>query len=189
MRPEQSAFTPPKIELQAPGSLRELMQYWAEDFESHDRDLSRPGFRALVVYRFGNYRMHVRKPWRAGLTLVYRALFQYVRNHYGVEVPFSAKIGRRVVFEHQGGIVIHGCSVIGDECVIRQGVTLGNRHMNAPFDAPVLGQRVNVGAGAKLLGGIQVGDGASIGANSVVLRDVPTGGTAVGIPARVVPER
>jgi serine O-acetyltransferase len=141
------------------------------------------------VYRFGNYRMHVRKPWRAGLTLVYRKLFQFCRNHYGVEVPFSAKIGRRVVFEHQGGIVIHGCSVIGDECVIRQGVTLGNRHMQAPFDAPVLGRRVNVGAGAKLLGGIEVGDDAKIGANSVVLIDVPGGATVVGIPARVVPER
>jgi serine acetyltransferase len=180
---------PPPPELQAPGTLRELAAYVAEDFVAHDRDASRPGFRALLVYRFGNYRMHVPRPWRAGLTVVYRAMFNYVRNQYGVEVPFSAKIGRRVVIEHQGGIVIHGCSVIGDDCIIRQGVTLGNRHMNAPFDAPVLGQRVNVGAGAKLLGGIQVGDGASIGANSVVLRDVPSGGTAVGIPARLVPDR
>jgi serine O-acetyltransferase len=168
--------------------LRELVEYVVEDYQAHDHDLSRPGFRALLVHRFGNYRMHVRKPWRAGLTLVYRALFQYVRNHYGVEVPFSAKVGRRVVFEHQGGIVIHGCSVIGDECIIRQGVTLGNRHMEAPFDAPVLGRGVNVGAGAKLLGGIHVGDDASIGANSVVLKDVPAGGTAVGIPARVLDE-
>ena len=177
---------PPAVELQAPSSLRELWQYAVEDYEMHERDLSRPGFRALLVYRFGNWRMHVRKPWRAGFTLLYRSMFRYVRNHYGVEIPFSAKIGRRVVIEHQGGIVIHGCSVIGDDCVIRQGVTLGNRYMHSPFDAPVLGQRVNVGAGAKLLGGIQVGDDASIGANSVVLKDVPAGGTAVGIPARLL---
>jgi serine O-acetyltransferase len=176
----------PPVELQAPSTLRELVQYWAEDYQAHDRDLSRPGFRAMFVHRFGNYRMHVAKPWRAGLTLMYRTMFQYVRNHYGVEVPFSAKVGRRVVFEHQGGIVIHGCSVIGDDCVIRQGVTLGNRHMNEPFSAPVLGQRVNVGAGAKVLGGVHVGDDASIGANSVVLTDVPEGGTAVGIPARLL---
>jgi serine O-acetyltransferase len=174
------------VELQAPSSLRELWEYAHEDYEMHERDLSRPGFRALLVYRFGNWRMHVRKPWRAGFSLLYRSMFRYVRNHYGVEIPFSAKIGRRVVIEHQGGIVIHGCSVIGDDCVIRQGVTLGNRYMHSPFDAPVLGQRVNVGAGAKLLGGIQVGDDASIGANSVVLKDVPAGGTAVGIPARLL---
>lgn len=184
-----AAPAPPPVELQAPSSVRELLQFWAEDFQAHSRDHSRPGFRAMLVYRFGNYRMHISRPWRAPLTLVYRALYQYVRNHYGVEVPFSAKIGRRVVFEHQGGIVIHGCTVIGDDCIIRQGVTLGNRHMNEPFTAPVLGHRVNVGAGAKVLGGITIGDDANIGANSVVLHDVPAGGTAVGIPARLLGNR
>lgn len=186
MMSAKSRPTPPPVELQAPSSVRELLQYWIEDYQAHDYDQSRPGFRAMVVYRFGNYRMHVRRPWRAGLTLIYRSLYRYIRNHYGVEVPYSAKIGRRVVIEHQGGIVIHGCSVIGDDCIIRQGVTLGNRHLNEPFVAPVLGKRVNIGAGAKVLGGIQVGDGANIGANSVVLIDVPPGGTAVGIPARLL---
>jgi serine O-acetyltransferase len=138
------------------------------------------------VHRFGNYRMHWTRPWRSGMTLVYFALYRHVRNHYGIELPFSAKLGRRVVFEHQGAIVIHGGSVIGDDCIIRQGVTLGNRTLNAPFDAPVLGNKVNVGAGAKLLGPVRVGDGANIGANSVVLRDVPPGRTAIGIPARVL---
>jgi hypothetical protein len=176
----------PAQELQPPATLRELVQYWKEDYEVHQRDRTRPGFRALVVHRFGNYRMHLSKPWRAALSPIYRRLYRYCRNHYGVELPFSAKVGRRVMIEHQGGIVIHGCSVIGDDCIIRQGVTLGNRHMNAPFDAPVLGQRVNVGAGAKLLGRIHVGHDAGIGANSVVLCDVPAGGTAVGIPARVL---
>ena len=70
--------------------------------------------------------------------------------------------------------------------MIRQGVTLGIRHMDTPFDAPVLGRRVNLGAGAKVLGKVAVGDNAAIGANSVVLRDVPAGSTAVGIPARVL---
>lgn len=183
-------ITPPPLELQAPASLRELMQYWSEDYEVHERDFTRPGFLALAVYRFGNYRMHLKRgPVRAGLTAVYRALYLYIRNHCGVEVPFSAKIGRRVVIEHQGGIVIHGCTVIGDECILRQGVTLGNRHMDAPYDAPVLGRRVNVGAGAKVLGAIQIGDHANIGANSVVLQDVPAGGTAVGVPARLLGKR
>jgi len=181
--------TPPPVELQPPSNVRELLQYWAEDLQAHERDLTRPGFLALAVHRFGNYRMHVRRPWRIGLTAVYRTLYRYVRNHYGVELPFTAKIGRRVIIEHQGAIVIHGCSVVGDESIIRQGVTLGNRHTQAPFDAPVLGKRVNVGAGAKLLGRVQIGDGANIGANSVVLHDVPAGSTAVGIPAKPLPER
>lgn len=179
----------PPLELQSPATLRELLAYWAEDLRAHEGDSTRPGFRALAVHRFGNWRMHVKRPWRMPLTFIYRSLFVYVRNHYSVEVPFSAKIGRRVVIEHQGGIVIHGNTVIGDECVIRQGVTMGNRHSTEPFDAPVLGKRVNVGAGAKLLGHVFVGDGANIGANSVVLKDVPAGRTAVGIPARLLTER
>jgi len=177
---------PPTLKLQAPDTLRELVQYWAEDLRAHGGDVTRPGFRALAVHRFGNYRMHVKRPFRVGLTLLYRFMHQYVRNHYGVEVPFSARIGRRVVIEHQGGIVIHGDSVIGDECVIRQGVTLGNRHLDTPFDAPVLGKRVNVGAGAKLLGRIEIGDNATIGANAVVLQDIPAGATAVGVPAHIL---
>lgn len=176
----------PAPPLQGPRTLRELMQYWAEDYEVHRRDSSTPGFRAIAVHRLGNYRMHLPKPWRGVLTLFYQPLFEHCRNHYGVELPYSAKIGRRVLIEHQGGIVIHGCAEIGDECVIRHGVTLGNRHMNAPFAAPVLGKRVNVGAGAKILGGIHIGSDASIGANAVVLDHIPAGCSAVGNPARVL---
>jgi serine O-acetyltransferase len=90
-----------------------------------------------------------------------------------------------VVIEHQGCIVIHGNCEIGDDCIIRQGVTLGNRNLDRPFDAPRLGRRVNVGAGAKILGAVDVGDGAAIGANAVVLEDVPAGDLAVGVPARI----
>jgi serine O-acetyltransferase len=176
-------------ELQGPGSLRELAQYWVEDFRAHERDLTRPGFRAVAVHRFGNYRMHWPRYARAGMSVFYRMLYRYIRDHYGIELPYSAKLGRRVVFEHQGGIVIHGDSVIGDDCIIRQGVTLGNRHLDAPFAAPVLGKRVNVGAGAKILGPVHIGDNANIGANAVVLNDVPAGGTALGVPARPIPAK
>jgi serine acetyltransferase len=182
------AAGPPPLELQPPATLGELFEYWGEDYRAHERDSTRPGFRAVAVHRFGNYRMHLKLPWRAGLSVFYRMLFRYVRNHYSIELPYSAKLGRRVVFEHQGCIVIHGSSVIGDDCIIRQGVTLGNRHLSAPFDAPVLGCKVNVGAGAKLLGKVRIGDGANIGANSVVLRDVPEGRTAIGIPAKLLEE-
>jgi serine O-acetyltransferase len=186
-RPTPLAVVAGQAAWPGPGSLRELWEYWAEDLRSHEGESSRPGFRALAVYRFGVYRMHwPRNVLRMAMSVIYRFLFRWVRNHYSIELPYSAKVGRRVVIEHQGAIVIHGNSVIGDECIIRQGVTLGNRHLNAPFDAPVLGRGVNVGAGAKILGNVKIGDKAVIGANAVVLRDVPAGRTAVGVPAKLM---
>lgn len=164
--------------------------FWAlisEDYRTHGRDWTRPGFRAVAVHRFGTWRMGIRSRLiRAPFSLVYRWMYRFVRNFYGIELPYSVVLGRRVVIEHQHGIVIHGSSVIGDDCVIRQGVTIGNRYLHKPLEAPVLGHRVNVGAGAKLLGGIRIGDDASIGANAVVLRDIPSGATAVGIPAVIL---
>ena len=112
-----------------------------------------------------------------------------MRNRYGIELPYSAKIGRRVIVEHQSGIVVHGNAEIGDDSIIRQGVTLGNKTMDRPADAPVLGRGVNVGAGAKILGAVRIGDCAQIGANAVVLSDVPAGMVAVGVPARVLAGR
>ena len=178
-----------ELALHGPASVAELWNTWVEDWHAHGCDSSRPGFRAIAVHRLGAYRMHLPRPWRFWLSVLYRALFRYVRNHYSIELPYSAQIGRRVVIEHQGAIVIHGNSVIGDDCIVRQGVTLGNRHLSAPFDAPILGRRVNVGAGAKLLGRVRIGDDACIGANAVVLCDVPAGETAVGIPAKLIGSR
>ena len=161
-----------------------------EDWTAHGRDWTRPGFRSMAVYRFGVWRMNVRpKILRAPFSIVYRWMYRRCRNHYGIEVPYSARIGRRVVIEHQSGIVIHGNSEIGDDCIIRQGCTLGNKSLDRPLDAPKLGKRVNVGAGAKILGAVTVGDDAIIGANSVVLKDVPAGFIAVGIPAMNVAPR
>ena len=163
---------------------------WAqikEDWIAHDRDWTRPGFRAVAVYRFGVWRMTVRpRLLRLPLSLLYRSLYRHCRNHYGIELPYTAKLGRRVVIEHQSGIIVHGSCEIGDDCILRQGVTLGNKSPQCPQDAPKLGRRVNVGAGAKILGLITVGDGAIVGANAVVVHDVPEGATAVGIPAQVV---
>ncbi|MEM7682855.1 MAG: serine O-acetyltransferase [Planctomycetota bacterium] len=166
---------------------------WAqvrEDLRHHEGDWTRPGFRALAVYRFGVWRMGVRsKALRAPLSVVYRMLFRRCRNRYGIELPYSAQVGRGVVIEHQGAIVVHGSAVLGDGCVIRQGVTIGNRYLDKPLEAPVLGRNVNVGAGAKLLGAITLGDGSSVGANAVVLQDVPAKAAAVGIPAKVIPAK
>ena len=118
--------------------------------------------------------------------MLYRVLFRRARNVYGIELPYSVDLGRRVIIEHQGGIVVHGNAVIGDDCIIRQGVTIGNRSLDRPQDAPVLGARVNVGAGAQILGSVVGGDDAGIGANAVVLSDIPSHATAVGVPARVL---
>jgi len=164
-----------------------LLAQVIEDWKTNGRDWTKPGFQALAVHRFGNWRMRVKpKVVRAPLSVAYRALFRGVRNVYGIELPYSARIGRRVVIEHQGSIVVHGNAVVGDECILRQNVTLGNRTMDQPWDAPILGARVNVGAGAKILGAVTIGEGAQVGANAVVHVDVPAGAVAVGVPARLI---
>ncbi len=164
-----------------------LWQQLQEDWEAHGRDWTKPGFQAVAIQRFGVWRMSI-KPilLRAPLSIFYRSLYRRVRNTYGIDLPYTVQLGRRVVIEHQGAIVIHGNCVIGDDCIIRQGVTLGNRHLDRPLEAPVLGDRVNVGAGAKILGQVHLSDDVNIGANAVVLIDVPAGETAVGIPAKVL---
>jgi serine acetyltransferase len=164
-----------------------LWQQIREDWEAHGRDWTKPGFRAVAVYRFGAWRMQMQpKLLRAPLSILYKSLYRKVRNGYGIDLPYTVKLGRRVVIEHQNGIIIHGYSEIGDDSIIRQGVTLGNRYLDRPFDAPKLGARVNVGAGAKILGKVTLGEGASVGANAVVLSDIPAGQTAVGIPAKIL---
>lgn len=164
-----------------------LWQQIKEDWIAHGRDWTRPGFRAVAVQRFGVWRMKIEpKILRAPFSILYRALFRKIRNTYGIELPYTVQLGRRVIFEHQSGIVIHGDCSIGDDSIIRQGVTLGNRYLDRPFDAPKLGARVNVGAGAKIFGNVTIGDGANIGANAVVLCDVPAGATAVGLPAKII---
>lgn len=162
-----------------------LLQQIKADWINHGKDWTRPGFRALVFYRFGVWRMQVRpKLLRAPFSVVYRFLYRYARNHYGIEIPYSAEIGQDVVIEHQSGIVIHGNSRIGNACIIRQGVTLGNRSLDLPHDAPELGEGVNVGAGAKILGKVKIGDHAVVAANAVVLKNVPAFHLAAGVPAK-----
>ena len=168
----------------------EALGFWQqirEDLKVHEGDWTRPGFRAVAVARFGMWRMKIKsKLLRAPLSIFYRSLYRHVRNVYGIELPYTTQLGRRVIIEHQSAIVIHGYSQIGDDCVIRQGVTIGNRYLHRPLEAPKLGNRVNIGAGAKILGNVTIGDDVSIGANAVVLCDVPTGATVVGIPAKII---
>jgi serine O-acetyltransferase len=145
------------------------------------------GFWALQVYRFGHLRYRFQsKLVRYPLAALHLVLSKLAEMLCGVTIGVAAKIGRRLVIEHSGAIVVHGNTVIGDDCIIRQGVTIGNRRMDRPMEAPRIGNRVNIGAGAKILGAVQVGDDADIGANAVVITDVPAGALAVGVPARIV---
>lgn len=158
-----------------------------EDWIAHKRDWTKPGFRAVAIQRFGVWRMKIEpKLLRAPFSLLYRALYRKVRNTYGIDLPYTVELGRRVIIEHHSGIIIHGDSVIGNDSIIRQGVTLGNRYLDRPYEAPKLGKQVNVGAGAKILGNVTIGDEANIGANAVVLKDVPEKKTVVGIPAKII---
>ncbi|MBE9186716.1 serine acetyltransferase [Microcoleus sp. LEGE 07076] len=158
-----------------------------EDWIGNGRDWTKPGFRAVAVQRLGVWRMQVEpKVLRAQRSILYRSLYRKIRNTYGIDLPYTVRLRRRVVIEHQNAIIIHGYCIIGDHCIIRQGVNLRKCYLHRPLKAPKLGDRVNVGAGAKLLGGISLGDGANIGANAVVLSDVPAGSTAVGIPAKIL---
>jgi serine O-acetyltransferase len=164
-----------------------LLAIIREDWANHDRDWTLPGFRAMAVYRLGHWHRAIRfMPFRLIVKRVHLTLYRYVRNHYGIELRYTAILGRRVRIEHQGGIVIHGYCRIGDDCVIRHGVTLGIRSPDRPFHVPVLGNGVDIGAGAKILGDVVLGDRCRIGANAVVLHDVPPSASAVGVPARIL---
>lgn len=156
-----------------------------EDFRAHERDPWRQGVWALAVYRFGRWRYRVRPALlRRPLSLLYKFMKIGVQISTGIDLPCETRVGRRLVIEHFGGIVVSGDSVIGDDVTLRHGVTLGLRRTGVA-GAPVIGNRVDIGAGAKILGPVHIGDGAVIGANAVVLCDVPAGALAVGVPARI----
>lgn len=140
-----------------------------------------PGLHALVWHR------NIAHPlWRAGFKWLARWLAHWGRWATGIEIHPGAAIGRRVFIDHGMGIVIGETAVIGDDCTLYHGVTLGGTSWNKGKRHPTLGRGVVIGAGAKVLGPIDVGEGAKIGSNAVVVRDVPRGATAVGIPARIV---
>ena len=153
---------------------RRLARLVREDWEVHFRDWTQPGFRAIAVHRFGTWVGQLRRrPIRVVLRRVHRTMFRYVRNHYGIELPVTAVVGRRVIIGHQSGIVIHANAVIGDECFLRQNVTIGATSLERGDEAPTLGRGVSLGCGAVILGGITIGDRAKIGPNTVVMIDVP----------------
>ena len=154
-----------------------------EDLRAHRGDWFAQGFWALVVYRFGRWRYGVRPAIvRKFFSLLYWISFKLVQIVTGIELPCEAQIGRNFVIDHFGGIVISGYAKFGDNCRIRNGVVVGLRRVDEPC-APIIGNDVDIGAGAKILGPITVGNNVVIGANAVVIDDVPDHSIAVGVPA------
>ena len=140
-----------------------------------------------MVYRFGRWRYGVRPPLlRKVFSLFYKVLYKVVQIVTGIELPCEAEIGRNFVIDHFGGIIISGYARFGDNCRIRNGVVVGLQNVNEPV-APHIGDNVDIGAGAKVLGNINVGNNVVIGANAVVVKDVPDNSIAIGNPAVIKP--
>ncbi|CAK0750863.1 Serine acetyltransferase [uncultured Gammaproteobacteria bacterium] len=142
-----------------------------------------PGFHAIMVHRLA------RKLWRAGWLLSARTVSQMARWLTGIEIHPGATIGQRFFIDHGMGVVIGETAEIGNDVHMYHGVTLGGTSLARGKRHPSIGDGVIIGAGAKVLGAIVVGRGARIGANAVVVSDVPPGATMVGIPAKVVTPR
>lgn len=139
-----------------------------------------PGFHALLFHRLSS------RLWGWGLRWLARFTSHIGRWLTGIEIHPGASIGRRFFIDHGMGVVIGETAAIGDDCTLYHGVTLGGTSWNKGKRHPTLGRGVVVGAGAKILGPVTIGDGAKVGSNAVVVKDVPAGATAVGIPARIL---
>ncbi|MDD5029955.1 MAG: serine O-acetyltransferase [Rhodoferax sp.] len=140
-----------------------------------------PGLHAVILHRLAHYF------WTSGFKWLGRFTSHMARFLTGIEIHPGAKIGERVFFDHAMGVVVGETAEVGDDCTIYQGVTLGGTSLyKGAKRHPTLGRGVVVGAGAQVLGGFSVGDGAKVGSNAVVTKPVPAGATAVGNPARII---
>lgn len=160
-----------------------------QDFRNHGGSLGAQGFWVMAVYRFGRWRYGVRPALlRKLMSLAYHVAYKLVQVLTGIELPCEVEIGRNFVIDHFGGIVVSGYAKFGDDCRIRTGVVVGLARVDDPC-APVIGNHVDIGTGAKLLGRIRIGNNVLIGANAVVVTDVPDDSIAVGVPAAIRPRR
>jgi serine O-acetyltransferase len=160
-----------------------------EDLRTYEGDWSRQGLWVMVPYRFGRWRYAIKNRFfRMPFSGLYKMLKLVSQILTGIDLPCEVEIGKRFRIEHFGDIIISGDTRFGDDVVIRNGVTVGLRHTGVR-GAPRIGNRVDIGAGAKILGTISVGDDVAIGANAVVLTDIPANSIAVGVPARILPRK
>jgi serine O-acetyltransferase len=183
-RAEELPPEPSPTRAETSGRSRFLDDMRADWEANQPRPLARPGFHALAVYRFSRAVEDIRGPKRLPLKLLRSGLQYLVQTLYSVELPWQAQVGRRLVIGHLGGSVISPDAVIGDECLIRQNVTIGAARPGGR--SPRIGRGVEIGAGAVVLGDISIGDGAIIGPNCVVVTDVPASARVVAAPSRIL---
>jgi serine O-acetyltransferase len=186
--------THPELFTKNPGATNENPKgigFWAlvaEDWQTHSKDPLSQGFWTLFWHRFGNWRMSIRSPLlRVPLSVIYKGM-EKLCQWTGIQLPYTVRVGRRVKLEHFGGMILVA-QTIGNDVIIRQNTTFGIADLETDQDRPVIGNRVQIGAGAVLLGSIHIGDDAVIGANAVVIRDVAPGDIVGGVPARVLRHR
>lgn len=160
-----------------------MFNHIRQDLINYQGDWSAQGFWVMLVYRFGRWRYTLKNSLvRKLCSLIYKVLYKLIQIITGIELPCEVELGEHFLIDHFGGIVISGYAKFGDHCRIRNGVVVGLKNVNEPC-APQFGDYVDIGAGAKVLGNIKIGNNVSIGANSVVLQDVPDNAIAVGVPA------
>lgn len=163
----------------------------AEDLRVHRREWTRAGFQALFVHRVGMYALGLPRILSLPLDIFYILGHRFCRSFYGIEIRRTAHLGRRLQIGHQHGIVLHDHLRMGDDCVIRQGVTFGISSAEAwtPGEGPVVGNNVSLGVGAVIVGNVTIGDNVSIGPNCVVTADVPADRTLFIPPPRAIPNQ
>ena len=163
-----------------------LLALLREDRRTHDGKWLEQGFWAVATHRFGNWRMGVRpRLLRLPFSILYKFLNKWVEWTCGISLPYTVKLGRRVRIWHHGGMVLHAES-IGDDVHVRQNTTFGIARKDQEFQLPTIEDRCDIGCGAVVLGAVTIGNDSVIGANAVVLKDVPPHSVAVGMPAKVV---
>lgn len=146
--------------------------------------LRNPGFKYMFWLRVNSH--YRNKSWFSPINLVSRFLLKRYKYKYGIEIHPTTKIGEGMFINHFGGIVVNENAVIGKNCNLSHGVTIGQTNRGSKQGSPVIGDNVFIGPGAKIIGHIRIGNNAAIGANAVVTSDIPDNGVAVGIPAKVI---
>lgn len=160
-----------------------MFNHIKQDLKNYHGDWAAQGFWVMLVYRFGRWRYNINNTLARKLcSFLYKILYKFIQIITGIELPCEVEVGENFLIDHFGGIVISGYAKFGDNCRVRNGVVIGLKNVNEPC-APQIGDNVDIGAGAKLLGNIHIGNDVSIGANSVVICDVPDHSIAVGVPA------
>lgn len=168
--------------------LRRILR---EDYYVHKRyfALTCPGLQALWIHRLGVYGATLKRPWRSFFAIFYGLGHLISRNLYGIELTRTVHIGRRMWIAHQHGIVIHEYARFGDDCMIRQGVTLGYGNEVIKGEGPVIGNKVEFGVGSIIVGSVRIGNNVQIGPNCVVMSDVPDNRSLFVSPPRVLPRQ